>query len=440
MKNPLLLLLGLIFGLFIVGLAAQQGGVLLLALPLLAYLAAAIAMRPAGVKLAVQRQVTPERAAQNTPVLMRLAVTNEGSAVAELVVQDTLPAGLRLLEGDLSRIAFLPPGGRIELEYTLEARRGEYNTQEVTLIAGDGFGCFEHIQVSATSPHLVVRPQYRRVSRIKIRPPQTRGFAGPIAARQGGSGIDFFVVREYQPGDPQRQINWKISARRHDELFTNVFEQERVADVGIILDARQRMDILLPPQQALPSEDDRACSLFEYSVQAAASLAETFLNDGNRVSLLVYGSGLESVFPGYGKMQRDRILRTLSRARTAKNFALENLAYLPTRFFPAKSQIVFISPLLAEDIRVLAQMRSKGYSLMVISPDPVAFVATHYADLTSPAYRLASAERTLMLQLMRRSGAQVVNWCVDQSLEDTLQTTLARQPLQLQFIQGGYGQ
>ena len=88
-------------------------------------------------------------------------------------------------------------------------------------------------------------------------------------------------MREYQASDPQRQINWKLSARAERDLYTNIFEQERVADVGLIVDARQRTNVT--------GIDD---SLFEHSVRAAAALAENFLDDGNRVGLLVYGSGL----------------------------------------------------------------------------------------------------------------------------------------------------
>ena len=147
--------------------------------------------------------------------------------------------------------------------------------------------------------------------------------------------MNFFGVREYQVGDPLRWINWRVVARHTEFLFTNVFEQERIADVGLILDARQQNDVLSPDGP-----------LFDHAVRATASLAEVFLGAGNRVGLLIYGSGMTRTFPGYGKVQRDRIMRALARAKTGFNYALESLEYLPTRFFPARSQIVMISPLL----------------------------------------------------------------------------------------------
>ena len=92
-------------------------------------------------------------------------------------------------------------------------------------------------------------------------------------------------------------------------------------------------------------------SLFEHANRAAAALAESFLDDGNRVGLLVYGSGIDGVFPGYGRVQRDRILRALGRAAAGHHFVFESLRNLPTRFFPAQSQIIFVSPLSSDDVR-----------------------------------------------------------------------------------------
>ncbi len=252
---------------------------------------------------------------------------------------------------------------------------------------------------------------------MKIRPPQTRGFAGPIAARQGGTGVDFWGIREYQSGDSQRQINWKRGTHADHDLYTNIFEQERVADVGIILDARERVNITTPQG-----------ALFEYSVRAAAALAEIFLDDGNRVSLLIYGSGMGRVFPGYGRVHRDRILKALSRASAGMNYALENLAGLPTRLFPAKSQVVLVSPLAPDDIPVIVRLRARGYAVLLISPDPVSFHAGIFGDFDSPAYRMARAERDFMLLQIRRSGVQVVNWHVDQPFEAVVRSRLTRQP------------
>lgn len=417
MKPSLTFILALVLGIVLVGVATLHGHVLVLAIPLIAYLCAAIYARPEAIRLNVQREVTQESAQQGAPIHVHLTLTNEGAALDELTVRDVIPEGARHVEGETTAMVTLPAGGTLELDYTIAAVRGEYDRYDVLASARDFLGCFEIGGSYRTDPHFLIHPRSPKLNRIKIRPPQTRGFAGPIAARQGGTGIDFWAVREYEAGDPQRQINWRLSARSERELFTNIFEQERVADVGIIVDARERTNIAIGDT-----------SLFEHGVDAAAALAQNFLDDGNRVSLLVYGSGVIRVFPGYGRVQRDRILNALAKAQPGVNFALESLTNLPTRFFPTQSQLVLISPLLPEDIPVILNMRARGYALMLVSPDPVSFESAKSGMSSKPAHRLAAAERTLMLKQARQAGAQVVDWHIAQPLESTIREALARQP------------
>ncbi len=419
MRPPLTLLLALILVIILLGAATVRASVIVLAIPLIAALFASIYSRPETLRFSITRAVTPENAPQDTPITVRLTLVNEGAAIDELVVRDLIPPGAKRTDGESATTVTLPAGGKIALEYTIEAARGEYDRYEVSVSARDFLRFFETEAVYRTTPRFLIHPLYPKLKPIRIRPPQTHGFAGPISARQGGTGIDFWVVRDYQAGDPQRQINWKRSARAERDLYTNVFEQERVADVGIILDARERTNVRLPDG-----------SLFEHGVGAAAALAQNFLDDGNRVSLLIYGSGVMRVFPGYGRVQRDRILNALAKAQPGVNFALESLTQLPTRFFPTQSQLVLVSPLLPEDISVVIGMRARGYALIVVSPDPISFEAAHAGNSHSPAHRIAAAERTLMLSQTRQAGAQVVDWHVDQPLEAVIREALASQPVQ----------
>lgn len=418
MKTQFMLILSFIFGIIILGTLLLNSDVVVLSIPLVAYLFAAILRRPEEIKLSITREIFPDYAPQGAPITVKVTILNKGASIDEVHIRDSLPSGVQQIDGKSSAIALLETGGKIEFEYTIEAQRGEYKGYEVFVQATDFLQLFALGAVYRTSHRLVIYPRYSKLDQIKIRPPQTHGFAGPIPARQGGVGIDFWGVREYQTGDSQRQINWKLAARSNQELYVNVFEQERVASVGVILDARLRTNFVT-----------QTSSLLEHSVRAAASVAENFLNDGNRVSLLIYGSDMSRVLSGYGRTQRDRILRALSKATSGINYALENLAHLPTQLFPAKSQIVLISSLIPEDIPVILNMRALGYAVIVISPDPIAYEFAASSDAIDTAYRMANAERSFLLQQLRQSGVQTVNWRVDQPLELAIRNAWAYQPL-----------
>ncbi|MCD6476448.1 MAG: DUF58 domain-containing protein [Anaerolineaceae bacterium] len=418
MKHTLLILLYLILLLTIGGLVILTPDWILLAVPLLVYFMASILNQPKPVKLQVDREITPKRVRPNIPVRVVVTIENQGEQITDFSAQELLPRGVQVKEGATNLLAFLPANGKLQLDYLFEAPRGEYRRFLLKTEVQESFDGFEiQADVEERSP-ILVYPETEPLTEIKIRPPHTRGFAGIILARRGGSGVNFFSIREYQPGDPLRQINWKVSSRGQQALYTNIFEQEQVADVGIILDARQSLNLTKITKNAQGYRVKE--SLFEHSVQGAAALSKRFIEDGHRVSLLVYGSGKKRVFPGYGKIQQRRILDALSSVKPVINFALTNFDNLPVRFFPPKSQIVLISPLLIEDVKFIRKMCIRGYSVLIISPNPIAFKSIETNDFDSLAYRLAMAERTFVLRQVHQIGAQVVDWHVHESLEQVL--------------------
>jgi uncharacterized protein (DUF58 family) len=258
-----------------------------------------------------------------------------------------------------------------------------------------------------------------RLRQVAIRPRRTRVFAGAIPARVGGTGTEFFGVREYHPGDPVRSINWRASAHQEAVLYANEYQQERAADVGIILDGRLRTN-----------EFARGHSLFEHAVQAAAALTDALLTQGNRVGLLVYAAFLRWTIPGYGKLQRERILFSLAHARPGGSEVFADLEHLPTRLFPSESQIILISPLHEEDLKPLVQLRAQGYQVLVVSPNPVKFELTYLPRTphTALAARVVQMERTLLLQRVQRAGIQVLDWDVAEPFDQVVKRRLSRPP------------
>ena len=409
----------LICALVLLGLLSRDGNVLLLALPLVVYLGAAVLSGPAEIQVRLQHSISASRASYAHPIQVKLAVENVGADLDELHVQHRASPPLRTVDGQSARSLTLAAGGRVDVEYSAQGERGEHQFEGVDLVASDHFGLFR-IQHLVPVPHrLLIYPPIARLRRIDIRPHRTHGFSGPLPARKGGTGVDFFGAREYRMGDTLRRINWRATARHQDTLITNEFELEGIADVGLILDGREQSDI----------HTGRG-ALFEYSVQAAAALADRFLRDGHRVGLMLYGPGVLRVFPGYGAVQRERILRAVARAQTGMSYAFDSLGRLPTRFFPARSQLVIVSPMLPDDLPGLLRFRSLGYEVLIVSPDPVAFEIRALPSTAGleAAIRLARIERSVLLGRLKRAGIRVVDWQIDQPLDRVVHTSLARQP------------
>jgi uncharacterized protein (DUF58 family) len=385
------------------GITTAHGEYLALALPLVTYLIIGYLQSPEEIKLTATRHLSVERTSPNSDVTVTVTVTNRGASLEEVLLEDVLPWGLTVRSGHSRHLLRLSKGDSYTFTYAVSGPRGGYVFGALQVKLKD------HLAVSSSTVRveakgrLFVLPPLTRIRHIAIRPRRTRVYAGSIPARGGGTGTEFFGVRDYQPGDPPRAINWRASARHIDKFYSNEFQQERVADVGIVLDGRLRTN-----------EFARGQTLFEYSVQAAASLADALLNQGNRVGLLLYASYLGWTLPGYGKIQRERILHALANAKTGESLVFADLGHMPTRLFPPESQIVLVSPLSEDDLMPLIRMRAQGYEVLVVSPNPVRFELSYLPanPTVELAGRVVRMERALLLQKMGRAGIHVLDWDV----------------------------
>ncbi len=422
------LLLSLVaYSLLLAGIATVRGEFIALALPLVVYLLAGFLFAPDEIKLEATRHLSAERVSPNSEVTVTVTLTNRGSHLEEVLIEDIVPADLTIRSGLNRHLIRLPKGkdSTYTFSYRVAGPRGGYGFESVRARINDQLRlASREVQIEAKG-QLFVFPPVTRLRHVAIRPRRTRVYAGSIPARVGGTGTEFFGVREYHPGDPPRAINWRASAHEEDILYSNEFQQERVADVGVILDGRTRTN-----------EFARGHSLFEHSVQAAAALADALLTQGNRVGMLVYAAYLRWTIPGYGKIQREKILYSLAHARPGGSDVFADLERLPTRLFPPESQIIMVSPLHEDDLSPLVQMRAQGYQVLIVSPNPVKFELSYLPKNRNVelAARVIQMERALLLQKVQRAGIQVLDWDVSEPFDQVVKKRLSRPPAWLRAI------
>ena len=257
------LLSGLSAFMVIAGLLTVNSTLIVLASPLIIYMMVAVFFAPGEQKLQARRFLSTDRITQGMDVTISIQVDNENARIDELHLFELSSFDSQNLEGDISKVAQLNPGESINYEYTFQGWRGNYSFKGLLARVTDPFGMFEIQEHLPARGNVLVYPQVINLKAIPIRPPQTKGFSGPIPSRKSGTGMDFFGVRQYQLGDSLRRINWKTSARHTVDLFTNEYEQERIADVGLILDARPHCDVSFQGRR-----------LFEYSVHAGRLISQ----------------------------------------------------------------------------------------------------------------------------------------------------------------------
>ena len=115
-------------------------------------------------------------------------------------------------------------------------------------------------------------------------------YAGRIPALRRGAGHDLFSMRDYQPQDNLRHIDWKATARSR-RLTVREFTSEDERRITIVLDTRLRGE---------PSEELR--QRFERGVVQTASLLKHFIDERAEVRLVLgdevgpFGSGIEQLY------------------------------------------------------------------------------------------------------------------------------------------------
>ena len=413
MTRSWLLVTSLCMILLFTGLLLKNGVLLAVALPYLLFSLTPFWRSMEEPNLVIERRLEPQYLLSGQPCRVTLSIQNVGNNLEEVFLSDVLPAGLRV-EGNSTYHGMLRAGQTETSLCVVRGVRGKYEFSGVKMLTNDLLGMCWHEKFVPSPGTLAVLPAMERLESLKISPRRTRVYTGTIRSRESGAGVEFFGTRAYVSGDPLRHLNWKAGAR-WDLLITNLFEQERVADIGIVLDARSVVEVTADGE-----------SLFEHSVQAAASLAEYFLREGNRVGLLIYGQMVDWTFPGYGKQQRARILAALAKAELGEHAVFKELEHLPTRLFPSESQIVLVSPLLRVDVSMLRYLHALGYRVLVISPDPIAFEKRFLPrdGCTALAEGIARMERNATLSKLRRSSVNVVEWDVTIPLRIPMKQTM----------------
>ncbi len=163
---------------------------------------------------------------------------------------------------------------------------------------------------------MLILPPVLRLKHVPIRPRRTRVYAGTIPARVGGPGVDFFGVRDYQPGDPPRRINWHVSARQVDGA---VLQRVRAG-------ARRGRGSSSSMGASAPTCSAAVTPSLTIPCWLPPRSPMRLLSQGNRLGLLVYGKYLHWTLPAYGKLQREKILHALAEARSGGSDIFASLA------------------------------------------------------------------------------------------------------------------
>lgn len=109
--------------------------------------------------------------------------------------------------------------------------------------------------------------------------------AGNYLSTFHGTGLEFSEVREYEPGDEIRFIDWNVTART-GRPFIKVFQEERELSVILAVDISRSQDF-----------GSRGVSKRELAAEIAATIGFSATQNQDRVGFLLFSDRVESFLP-----------------------------------------------------------------------------------------------------------------------------------------------
>lgn len=189
-----------------------------------------------------------------------------------------------------------------------------------------------------------------------------------------GSSVEFAEHKEYAPGDPLKNMDWKLFGKS-DKYYVKRYEEETNLQAWILLDTsasmgfgRQEVPKLplsswwerlrgIKPSVA-PEEERLPSTRLEYATLLAASLATLLVTQGDAVGLVTFGSEGSTLLPPRSRgTHLSTLMATLSQTESrGQGFiaqALRDFAPRVTR----RSMVILISDLLEDTPEVLESLK-----------------------------------------------------------------------------------
>jgi len=146
---------------------------------------------------------------------------------------------------------------------------------------------------------MLPREILKKIKRIEIKTTRmvNEVFSGEYHSIFRGMGMEFSEVREYQPGDDIRNIDWNVTAR-YGHPFLKIYREERELNVMLIVD-------LSASQRFGTGERFKT----EAAAEITALLSLAAIKNNDKVGLLAYTDEVELYLPP--KKGKNHVLRLI---------------------------------------------------------------------------------------------------------------------------------
>ena len=171
-----------------------------------------------------------------------------------------------------------------------------------------------------------------------------------------GRGMDFDEVREYQPGDEVRRIDWNVTARTG------------IAHIKKYVEEREMTVMLLIDASASGGTGSVSQSKRELAAELAAVLAFSAIRNNDKVGLLLFTDGAEKyIRPGKGRLHVLRLIsEVLSSQPTSAGTNLTTALQHINRALSRRAVLFVISDFMDEGYERALRISSRKHDLIAV--------------------------------------------------------------------------
>lgn len=244
--------------------------------------------------------------------------------------------------------------------------------------------------------------------------------------------MDLAALREYEPGDDVRYIDWNVTARM-DTPYVREYHEDRDLTAWFLLDLSPSVDF-----GTVETDRLKRTVLIDF----VTTLARLLTRRGNRVGAVFYGSRVEHTLPARGgRIQVLRLVRDLvgqPRLGEAPFTDLSPLLEAAHHAIKRRSLVVIVSDFISapgwERPLDLLQRRHEVLAVRLIDPretdlpdvGPLIMEDAEtgeqlYVDTGDPGFRrrfqeAARSRESVVNEAFRRSGVEAVSLSTDEDL------------------------
>ena len=339
------------------------------------------------------------------------AIENHATAAVRATVTDALWPSLRPTRRSV-KLRLAARGSHVATAELWPSRRGRFPLDTITVCVETRLRLSSRRRTHRVSTVLRVLPAFPSRDELQRRMRQPRVVdVGLRTLRLKGSGTDFDQLRDYQPGDDPRRMDWPATARLQKPIARQ-YRAERNQSVVLLVDNGR---IMASSVADVPR--------VEHAMDAALGLTQVAIGLGDKVGMVTFDRQIRTVVPSHAsRSQQARISEAMYLLEPNLNESAYQAAFVyAAARFRRRSLYVVLTDLaesvVEESILPALTTLSRRHLVVVAAvSDPLlnTWALGDNANSASNAFRQAAAismvqQRRRNMVRLRAGGAIVID-------------------------------